>query len=252
MIGIGLIVWEAYDFYNTCQEEGLDAAVLKLGFSLAAMAVGAGVIKRGYKLGTFFVETAPEALAYYKKIHPVFAKFYDIAAAAVAKGVQKVKEAATKFQAFDAKLESRLGQVWINITHKADAKLFSEVTSKDLVTHLDPKYWNKRIEYKGNTVYQRNDLIDPKIINKKGISNLHQMKMGKAPHGIDGEKIELHHMLQTQKGPIAEVTQTFHQQYTKIIHINPSSIPSGINRSHFKTWRENYWKERAKDFEQGK
>ena len=98
MIGIGLIVWEAYDFYNTCQEEGLDAAVLKLGFSLAAMAVGAGVIKRGYKLGTFFVETAPEALAHYKKIHPVFVKFYDIAAAAVAKGVHKVKEAAIKIE----------------------------------------------------------------------------------------------------------------------------------------------------------
>ena len=119
MIGIGLIVWEAYDFYNTCQEEGLDAAVLKLGFSLAAMAVGAGVIKRGYKLGTFFVETAPEALALYKQAHPVFAKFYDVAAAAVAKGVQKVKEAATKFQAFDARLELRASEFLGKFTNKA-------------------------------------------------------------------------------------------------------------------------------------
>lgn len=53
---------------------------------------------------------------------------------------------------------------------------------------------------------------------------------------------------QRQDGAIAEVTQTFHQQNSKIIHINPSSIPSGINRSAFNRWRSDYWKSRANDF----
>ena len=55
-------------------------------------------------------------------------------------------------------------------------------------------------------------------------------------------------MLQTENGPIAEVAQTFHQQNSKIIHINPSSIPSGINRTAFDTFRKEYWINRARDF----
>ena len=74
------------------------------------------------------------------------------------------------------------------------------------------------------------------------------MKNGNAPYGIDNKPMELHHMLQKQQGPIAEVTQEFHQQYSKIIHINPPSIPSGIDRSLFATWKKNYWKNRADDF----
>ena len=41
------------------------------------------------------------------------------------------------------------------------------------------------------------------------------------------------------------MTQTFHQSNSGIIHINPNTIPSGINRTQFKTWKENYWKDRA-------
>ncbi|MBC7950762.1 MAG: hypothetical protein H7Z12_02945 [Rhodospirillaceae bacterium] len=31
-------------------------------------------------------------------------------------------------------------------------------------------------------------------------------------------------------GPIAEVAQTFHQTNSRVIHINPSTIPSGIKK----------------------
>jgi filamentous hemagglutinin len=55
-------------------------------------------------------------------------------------------------------------------------------------------------------------------------------------------------MLQTQEGALAEVTQTFHQQNKKILHINPSSVPSGINRREFERWKANYWKSRSQDF----
>lgn len=111
------------------------------------------------------------------------------------------------------------------------------------------KYWNRHIEFKGNKVYQRDDLIDPHLVDKKGRTNLERMRNGLAPYGSDGESMELHHMLQNMDGPIAEVTQTFHQQNKSIIHINPSTISSGIDRPTFDQWRKSYWKERAKDFE---
>lgn len=60
------------------------------------------------------------------------------------------------------------------------------------------------------------------------------MKNGLAPYGPDGKKVNLHHMLQTQDGPIAEVTATFHQVNSGVIHINSgANIVSEINRSQF-------------------
>ncbi|UFJ43393.1 HNH/ENDO VII family nuclease [Brevibacillus humidisoli] len=74
------------------------------------------------------------------------------------------------------------------------------------------------------------------------------MKQGLAPIGPDGKSINLHHTIQTNDSPIAEVTQTFHKDNHSIIHINPNTIPSGINRAEFDKWRKAYWKNRANDF----
>ena len=109
------------------------------------------------------------------------------------------------------------------------------------------RFWTSTTNFKGNLVYQRPDLINPGL-TQGGITNLQRMQQGFAPYGPDGNPIQLHHMLQTMKGPIAEVTQTFHQTYSSIIHINLSTIGSGINRAAFNTWRMEYWINRAKDF----
>jgi hypothetical protein len=74
------------------------------------------------------------------------------------------------------------------------------------------------------------------------------MQQGIAPIGPDGKSINLHHMTQTNDSAIAEITQSFHQENTKVIHINPNTIPSGIDRSAFDTWKKTYWKNRANDF----
>jgi hypothetical protein len=74
------------------------------------------------------------------------------------------------------------------------------------------------------------------------------LQQGLAPVGPDGESVVLHHMLQTPDGPLVEVTKTFHQQNSAVIHINPNTIPSGINRSAFDSWRRQYWITRAQDF----
>lgn len=75
--------------------------------------------------------------------------------------------------------------------------------------------------------------------------NLARMGSGSPPVGRDGLYVNLHHSLQTEDGPIWEITQTKHKKWHRAIHINPSSMPSGINRSAFSMLRKDYWKYRA-------
>ena len=109
--------------------------------------------------------------------------------------------------------------------------------------------WSRN-EFRGMRVYQRNDLIDPNRVDKDGRTSLELMRQGRAPIGPDGERINLHHLNERNDGPLAELTQTMHSINTRTIHINPGTTPSGIDRNAFDTYRRNYWKNRAKDFEQ--
>jgi len=97
-------------------------------------------------------------------------------------------------------------------------------------------------------VYGRTDLIDPELVDSMGRTNVQRMEAGLAPIGPDGKSINLHHMTQSDTGAIAEVTQTFHQQNSSVIHVNPNSYGSGINRPEFKKWKNLYWKDRVFDF----
>lgn len=106
-----------------------------------------------------------------------------------------------------------------------------------------------RAEVSGVRVYQRSDLIDPNRIDIYGRTNLQRMQEGYAPIGPDGQPINLHHILQTNDSPLAELTDAFHRQNAGILHINPrNAFPSGINRAAFNSWRQSYWMTRANDF----
>ncbi|MEM9633745.1 MAG: HNH/ENDO VII family nuclease [Pseudomonadota bacterium] len=111
------------------------------------------------------------------------------------------------------------------------------------------KFWGEATEFQGTKVFQRDDLINPTLKDARGRTNLERMQRGLAPIGPDGKSLNLHHMIQTEKGAIAEVTSTFHKTNSKTIHINPNTIPSGINRSAFNSWRANYWRNRGNDFD---
>jgi RHS repeat-associated protein len=111
----------------------------------------------------------------------------------------------------------------------------------------DARLWS-RTAFGGNRVYQRNDLIDAALTDARGRTNLERMRRGLAPIGPDGQPINLHHLIQTQSGGIAEVTATMHQQYSRILHINPNTVGSGIDRAAFNAWRRDYWRARACDF----
>ncbi|WP_399553683.1 HNH/ENDO VII family nuclease [uncultured Vagococcus sp.] len=46
---------------------------------------------------------------------------------------------------------------------------------------------------------------------------------------------------------MAEVEKSFHQSNSSVIHINPNSVLSGIDRKAFNKWRSDYWKNRVND-----
>ncbi|GAA2655320.1 HNH/ENDO VII family nuclease [Paractinoplanes durhamensis] len=112
-------------------------------------------------------------------------------------------------------------------------------------------FWS-RTEYNGQRIYQRDDLVNPSYfspVDKYGRSNLKRMQQGLAPIGPDGKPLNLHHMLQTQDGPIAEVTHSMHfGSYNQLHWKAGTKIPSGIDRDAFNAWKSQYWKDRAAGF----
>ncbi|EID55764.1 DUF6531 domain-containing protein [Saccharomonospora xinjiangensis] len=121
------------------------------------------------------------------------------------------------------------------------------------------KFWTP-VEYKGQRVYQRDDLIDPAYVSPEdnyGRTNLKRMTQGLAPMGPDDKPLNIHHMLQTQDGPLAELTQSMHLaqgdyagsgSYNTLHWKAGTNIPSGIDRDEFAEWKKEYWKDRAKGF----
>uniref|UniRef100_UPI0035D0A12E HNH/ENDO VII family nuclease n=1 Tax=Bartonella sp. MM55XZML TaxID=3243552 RepID=UPI0035D0A12E len=162
----------------------------------------------------------------------------------------------------------------VNTAHvgKEIAQLLEKMSDEAIATQYlgqERKFWSKPIEVefeitnKGekitqiNKVYQRDDLFDPYQVvklRKNGktvwVTNIERMKTGRAPIGFDGHPVELHHMLQIQDSPIAEVSRTFHQEHTSVIHIYPKTQESLIDRDMFDRWRPKYWKERTKGYEE--
>ncbi|WP_445178640.1 DUF637 domain-containing protein [Pseudomonas sp. McL0111] len=133
------------------------------------------------------------------------------------------------------------------------AKGIGSSTEAGSVFTQQRNFWSKDpIQFSGNKVYQRNDLFDPNLQTSwreggKVITGSNAERMA-APIGVDGKSVNLHHMTQTQSGPIAEMTQSFHQTNSATIHINPNTIPSGIDRAAFDKWKVQYWQQRSADF----
>jgi RHS repeat-associated protein len=120
-----------------------------------------------------------------------------------------------------------------------------------LVHNSNCQIWSPT-NYNGQRIYQRDDLVNPNYFSpadKYGRSNLKRMQQGLAPMGPDNKPLNLHHMLQTQDGPIAEVTHSMHfGNYNQLHWKAGTKIPSGIDRNAFNAWKSQYWKNRAAGF----
>ncbi|SMC80669.1 HNH/ENDO VII family nuclease, partial [Papillibacter cinnamivorans] len=117
------------------------------------------------------------------------------------------------------------------------------------------------VEYKGTVkvngdvkdvsrrVYQRNDIDINYFDETTGLTNLERMQAGKPPIGTDGNPIELHHVLQQEAGPMAELREITHQQYYSQLHglvENGASFRNNpLLNKQYNNFRYNYWKWRA-------
>ena len=105
----------------------------------------------------------------------------------------------------------------------------------------------RTIEFNGKKVTQNDDLFDPNRIDDAGVTNIEKMKMGLAPTGTDGKAVNIHHIDQTNDGPVMEILESAHQQNYKELHSNTGQSKSLIERAEFGKWRRNYWKNRANE-----
>ena len=117
------------------------------------------------------------------------------------------------------------------------------------------------VEYKGTVkvngevkdvsrrVYQRNDINTNYYDETTGLTNLERMQAGKPPIGTDGNPVELHHVLQQEAGPMAELREITHQQYYSQLHglvENGASFRNNpLLNKQYNNFRYNYWKWRA-------
>ena len=120
-----------------------------------------------------------------------------------------------------------------------------------------------RVQYEGSVtvggverdvsrrVYQRNDIDFDRVDPDTGLTNLQIMKNGDAPIGNDGRPIELHHVLQKESGPMAEVRETTHDEYQRILHGLVGDGSSFRNDpdldKQYKNFRRKYWRWRRRE-----
>jgi hypothetical protein len=103
-------------------------------------------------------------------------------------------------------------------------------------------------QFKGKNIFQDNSLFNPKFVDKQGRSNLQRMQEGLAPIGYDGKSVNIHHIDQTNNGPLMEISGSAHTQHYGELHKNTGQSPSQIDRPAFNNWRNHYWEWRASKF----
>nr|WP_051290368.1 HNH/ENDO VII family nuclease [Bacillus sp. NSP9.1] len=104
----------------------------------------------------------------------------------------------------------------------------------------------------GRRVYTWND-IDINQKNEFGVTNLELMKKGSAPYAKDGTQINLHHLIQEEKGTMIEIPNSLHRKYYKVIHGLKGKGESFRNdpelKAQYNSFRGRYWKWRAEEIE---
>ncbi|WP_252606734.1 T7SS effector LXG polymorphic toxin [Bacillus paralicheniformis] len=122
--------------------------------------------------------------------------------------------------------------------------------AKEIKGHVKARGEIKNV---GRRVYTLKD-IDINQIDVTGKTNLQRMKKGKPPYAKDGTLVNLHHLIQEEPGPIAEIPESWHKKYYKVLHGLKKGGESFRNdpvlQSQYDNFRTRYWKWRAKQFEE--
>ena len=135
--------------------------------------------------------------------------------------------------------------------------------SPQLKNLLEKKYtpvdYKGTVNVKGNVrdvsrrVYQRNDIDWGYIEKESGLTNRQIALKGEAPYGIDGEKINLHHLTQMEPGAMVELPYSTHKKYHKVLHglkkKGDSFRNNNVLNSQYNNFRRKYWKWRANNLD---
>lgn len=123
---------------------------------------------------------------------------------------------------------------------------------------FNPGKWQGPVKGTGNEYRVfKNQKIDWSL-KKDGISNLERAKRGQAPFiEKDGKlvRVELHHVRQDAKGPLAELSRPTHQskkgQGREVLHpYGTEQHPHNpVDRTKWDKDRKQFWKDRAKEVE---
>ena len=102
-------------------------------------------------------------------------------------------------------------------------------------------------EFQGRRVHQIG--IDWETKDNWGMTNLERARVGQAPIGNDGLPINLHHLLQEEPGPMAEVLASVHRRGQEVLHglvQQGDGFRNTLNlEKQFNAFRTAYWKWRA-------
>ncbi|MGD9789583.1 MAG: HNH/ENDO VII family nuclease [Phycisphaerales bacterium] len=122
------------------------------------------------------------------------------------------------------------------------AHVLLEITKKDGTTFR--KSYRPGC-YKRYNAFKDDSIIDPNYVHpgKDTRTNLQRMKDGNSPVDKNGNKIQIHHLDQSNDGPLVEMRQSDHKE------VSHPKRPSEIDRPAFDPDREGYWMDRARDFE---
>lgn len=71
--------------------------------------------------------------------------------------------------------------------------------------------------------------------------NLAKMAQGKAPLGVDGKSVNLHHIGRRHSSSLATLTDTFHRQHSNKIHNLDPPVGQKVNRGKFKSEKRKVW-----------
>ena len=119
------------------------------------------------------------------------------------------------------------------------------VVPRRRVTNLEKSLMNSKNAQK---VYLQGRSVIKRDVFQCTPQNIALMKQGKAPIGIDGKKIHLHHLKQQKNGGLIELTATEHTRHSAILHryVRKESEISDRN-GDFMRFRKLYWQKRSFD-----
>lgn len=138
---------------------------------------------------------------------------------------------------------NRYAQFLESLLFEEDYAAYQAAASEAIAGNHSGRF--RKMEFRGVSFYCDDEAIDLSKSDGSGRTNAQRMAQGLAPLGADGLPMNLHHTLQSESGPIMELSETEHKVNHGALHTNTHDIPTGINRATFQVLKSAYWRRRG-------